>query len=89
MIFTSQFAETIPQELADTCVWGPEMYRVKMFHKCMMKTKIQCCMNKDIRDKLEKNFGSIEELTKSTGLEENHLYMVVKELLKGPEEMMM
>jgi hypothetical protein len=84
-----KFAENIPQELADTCVWGPEMYRVKMFHKCMMKTKIQCCMKKDIKDKLEKNFGSIEELTESTGLKEDHLFMVVKELLKGPEEMMM
>ena len=83
-----EFAKNVPQAMLDMMPCGPEMAKVMFFKKCMMKTKFCACMDFDTKNKLEKHFGSIEELTTSTGLEEKQLFMVVRELMKGPEDMM-
>merc|ERR1712066_839854 len=74
-----ELAEAVPQSMLDDCPWGGEMVKTKMFMKCMMKKKIKTCMRYDIKHKL------VEE----TKIPENQLYMIVKQMLKGPEMMMM
>merc|ERR1712165_489014 len=53
------------------------------------KNKIKDCMRKDIKDKLEEHFGGVDELVKETKIPEYELYEIVKQMLKGPEMMMM
>merc|ERR1712088_819453 len=70
-----EFAENIPQSMLDDCPWGGEM--------------VKTCMRKDIKDKLEEHFGGVDELVKETKIPEYELYEIVKQMLKGPEMMMM
>merc|ERR1712227_411381 len=74
-----EFAENLPQSMLDDCPWGGEMVKTKMYMKCMMKKKVKTCMRKDIIDKL----------VKETKIPEYELYEIVKQMLKGPEMMMM
>merc|ERR1712045_981256 len=84
-----EFAENLPQSMLDDCPWGGEMVKTKMYMKCMMKKKFKTCMRKDIKDKLEEHFGGVDELVKETKIPEYELYEIVKQMLKGPEMMMM
>jgi len=84
-----ELAEAVPQSMLDDCPWGGEMVKTKMFMKCMMKKKIKTCMRYDIKQKLEENFGTVDKLVEETKIPENQLYMIVKQMLKGPEMMMM
>merc|ERR1711963_628663 len=84
-----EFAENLPQSMLDDCPWGGEMVKTKMYMKCMMKKKVKSCMRKDIKDKLEEHFGGVDELVKETKIPEYELYEIVKQMLKGPEMMMM
>jgi len=84
-----EFAENIPQSMLDDCPWGGEMVKTKMYMKCMMKKKFKTCMRKDIKDKLEEHFGGVDKLVKETKIPEYELYEIVKQMLKGPEMMMM
>merc|ERR1711902_460143 len=74
-----EFAENLPQSMLDDCPWGGEMVKTKMYMKCMMKKKVKTCMRKDIIDKL----------VTETKIPEYELYEIVKQMLKGPEMMMM
>jgi hypothetical protein len=80
-----EFAEGLPEEMAAMCPAGPKLFRAKKFKKCMGMLKMKTCMKFDIKKKLEANFGSVEELVKTTGMEEKYLFAVVHEMLKGPE----
>merc|ERR1712193_41216 len=71
------------------CPWGGEMVKTKMYMKCMMKKKVKTCMRKDIKDKLEEHFGGVDKLVTETKIPEYELYEIVKQMLKGPEMMMM
>merc|ERR1711944_307993 len=82
------YPEGIKMEL-DDCPWGGEMVKTKMYMKCMMKKKVKTCMRKDIKDKLEEHFGGVDKLVKETKIPEYELYEIVKQMLKGPEMMMM
>merc|ERR1712197_293073 len=84
-----EFAENLPQSMLDDCPWVGEMVKTKMYMKCMMKKKVKTCMRKDIKDKLEEHFGGVDELVKETKIPEYELYEIVKQMLKGPEMMMM
>merc|ERR1712010_361350 len=84
-----ELAEAVPQSMLDDCPWGGEMVKTKMFMKCMMKKKIKTCMRFDIKQKLEENFGTVDKLVEETKIPENQLYTIVKQMLKGPEMMMM
>jgi len=84
-----EFAENLPQSMLDDCPWGGEMVKTKMYMKCMMKKKFKTCMRKDIKDKLEEHFGGVDKLVKETKIPEYELYEIVKQMLKGPEMMMM
>lgn len=80
-----QFAQAIPKEMLEECMFGPKLAKVKFFKHCCMKSKIKTCMKYDMKKKLEDNFGPIEELVQSTGLKENELFPVVMAMLAGPE----
>merc|ERR1712115_399293 len=84
-----EFAENLPQSMLDDCPWGGEMVKTKMYMKCMMKKKVKTCMRKDIKDKLEEHFGGVDKLVTETKIPEYELYEIVKQMLKGPEMMMM
>merc|ERR1712095_12115 len=84
-----ELAEAVPQSMLDDCPWGGEMVKTKFFMKCMMKKKIKTCMRYDIKQKLEENFGTVDKLVEETKIPENQLYTIVKQMLKGPEMMMM
>merc|ERR1712154_411653 len=84
-----ELAEAVPQSMLDDCAWGGEMVKTKFFMKCMMTWKIKTCMRYDIKQKLEENFGQVDNLVEETKIPENQLYEIVKMMLKGPEKMMM
>lgn len=84
-----ELAEAVPQSMLDDCPWGGEMVKTKFFMKCMMKKKIKTCMRFDMKQKLEENFGTVDKLVEETKIPENQLYTIVKQMLKGPEMMMM
>ena len=48
--------------MLDDCPWGGEMVKTKFFMKCMMKKKIKTCMRYDIKQKLEENFGQVDNV---------------------------
>merc|ERR1711950_84314 len=84
-----ELAQAVPQSMLDDCAWGGEMVKTKFFMKCMMTWKIKTCMRYDIKQKLEENFGQVDNLVEETKIPENQLYEIVKMMLKGPEKMMM
>merc|ERR1719367_1325382 len=85
-----ELAEAVPQSMLDECPWGGEMVKVKFYMKCMMKHKVKVCMNYDIKQKPEQHFDSVEKLEEETNIPEEQLFMLVREMLKGPEvEMLM
>ena len=45
------------------------------------------CMNHDIKQKLEKNFGKLEDLEQATGLQENQLLPLTMKLLNEQMDM--
>merc|ERR1711902_213430 len=84
-----ELAEAVPKSMQDACPWGGEMVKVKTYMKCMMKHKVKICMNYDIKQKLEQHFGSVEKLEDETNIPAEQLFMLVREMLKGPEVDMM
>merc|ERR1711963_42119 len=67
------FAESIPKSVFAECAWGEKWGRIMMFFQCEHEAKYKCCMNHDMKLKLEKSFGSLEELEEKTGLPEYQL----------------
>merc|ERR1712241_1213089 len=84
-----ELAEAVPKSMQDACPWGGEMVKVKTYMKCMMKHKVKICMNYDIKQKLEQHFDSVEKLEDETNIPAEQLFMLVREMLKGPEVDMM
>merc|ERR1739844_507163 len=73
-----ELAQAVPKSMLEECPWGGEMDKVKV------------CMNYDIKKKLEQHFDSVDKLEEETNIPEDQLFMLVREMLKGPEvEMMM
>merc|ERR1739844_640776 len=85
-----ELAQAVPKSMLEECPWGGEMVKVKTYMKCIMKHKVKVCMNYDIKKKLEQHFDSVDKLEEETNIPEDQLFMLVREMLKGPEvEMMM
>merc|ERR1712228_701040 len=70
-----ELAEAVPQSMLDDCAWGGEMVKTKFFMKCMMTWKIKTCMRYDIKQKLEENFGQVDNLVDKTKtrFQKNHI----------------
>lgn len=55
----------MPQEVVEKCPYGPELKRVKLYKKCFKMHKMRTCMNNDIKQQLEMNFGgSLQDLVR-------------------------
>jgi len=64
------------------------MGRIKSFMSCCKSSKQKLCMNQDIKNKIETNFGPVEEILESFKytITENQLFTQVNQLLQGSEE---
>merc|ERR1712021_8806 len=81
---------TLPAELEDGYIVEGEfgkvnMAQVKTFMSCCTKGKAKLCMNQDIKQKIEENFGPVAEILTQSGLTENQLFPLVQDLLHGQE----
>lgn len=81
------FAEAIPRTILQDCPYGEKWGRIKMFMMCDKFAKMSMCMNHDVKLKLEKNFGKLEDLEEATGLQENQLLPLTAKLLNEQMEM--
>jgi len=59
--------------------------QVKTFMECCNKGKGRMCMYQDIKNKIETNFGPLEEILEQTQLTEEQLFPLVIQLLHGEE----
>jgi len=64
------------------------MGRIKSFMNCCKSSKQKLCMNQDIKNKIETNFGPVEEILESFKytITENQLFTQVNQLLQGSED---
>merc|ERR1712032_1063010 len=58
---------------------------VKMFTKCCDKAKTKLCIHQDIKNKVESNFGPMEDILQETQLTEHEFFPLVMQLLHGKE----
>merc|ERR550525_1241607 len=85
-----EMVTNLPAEFADNSVvsgsFGTvKLGEIKMFEKCTMKGEMKLCMNQDIKNKVESNFGPMEELLQQTQLTEHEFFPLVMQLLHGQE----
>merc|ERR1712045_112331 len=85
-----EMATNLPREIADNSVvsgsFGTvKLGEIKMFEKCTMKGEMKLCMNQDIKNKVESNFGPMEDLLQQTQLTEHEFFPLVMQLLHGQE----
>merc|ERR1711971_551657 len=85
-----EMATNLPAEIADNSVvsgsFGTfKLGEFKMFEKCSMKGEMKLCMHQDIKNKVESNFGPMEELLQQTQLTEHEFFPLVMQLLHGEE----
>jgi len=88
-----EMADNLPADVTeDYTVSGDfgtiNMAQVKMFMGCCHKAKAKLCMNFDIKQKIEENFGPVQEVLDQSGLTESQLFPLVMSLLHGQESEM-
>jgi len=81
---------TLPASLEDGYIVEGDfgtvnMAKVKIFMSCLHKGKAKICMNQDIKQKIEQNFGALTDILTESGLTENQLFPLVQDLLHGQE----
>jgi len=86
-----EMATTLPAELnGEYAVVGDfgklNMAQIKMYFECTEKGMAKLCMNSDIKQKIEDNFGPLHDILEQSGLTENQLFPLVKNLLHGLED---
>jgi len=83
------YADSIPKTVFDECPYGEKWGRIMLFFQCEKEAKYKCCMNHDMKQKLEKSFGTLEELEQATGLPEYQLLPLTMKLLHDQMDMFM
>merc|ERR1712050_809894 len=53
------YADSIPKPVFDECAYGEKWGGIILFFQCEKEAKYKCCMNHDMKGKLEKSFGSL------------------------------
>merc|ERR1712184_46441 len=81
------FANSIPDLVFEDCPYGEKWGRIVMFFQCESEQKYKTCMNHDMKQKLEKSFGKIEDLEQATGLPEYQLLPLTMKLLHEQMDM--
>merc|ERR1712142_630172 len=59
--------------------------QVNSYLNCCKYSKMRTCMYKDVKETLEKNFGSLDKIMEQTQLNEDQLFPLVTQLLHGEE----
>merc|ERR1711936_1358755 len=86
-----EMATNLPADIADNSVVTGDTFgtvklgEVKMFSKCCEKAKMKLCMHQDIKNKVESNFGPMEDILQETQLTEHEFFPLVMQLLHGKE----
>jgi len=85
-----EMATTLPADVTEeytvTGDFGTiNMAQIKMFMGCCHKAKAKLCMNYDIKQKIEENFGPVQDILDQSGLTESQLFPLVMSLLHGQE----
>merc|ERR1712130_42831 len=62
-----------------------DIQKYTMFTKCCEKAKTKLCMHQDIKNKVESNFGPMEDILQETQLTEHEFFPLVMQLLHGKE----
>lgn len=83
------YADSIPKTVFDECAYGEKWGKIMLFFQCEKEAKYKLCMNHDMKNKLEKSFGSLEELEQATGLSEYQLLPLTMKLLHDQMDMFM
>merc|ERR1711997_299955 len=81
------YADSIPKPVFDECAYGEKWGRIILFFQCEKEAKYKCCMNHDMKGKLEKSFGTLEDLEQATGLPEYQLLPLTMKLLHDQMDM--
>jgi len=63
------------------------MSKLKSFVKCYERRAMRTCMARSTKEKIEENFGRLEDIARETQLEEDDLLMLVAKLLIGDMHM--
>merc|ERR1712107_678558 len=61
------------------------MSQVNSYLNCCKYSEMRTCMYKDVKETLEKNFGSLDKIMEQTQLDEDQLFPLVTQLLHGEE----
>merc|ERR1712106_310808 len=69
---------TLPADLEDGYIVEGDFGKVNM-------AKVKICMNQDIKQKIELNFGPLADILEESKLTENQLFPLVQDLLLGQE----
>merc|ERR1712200_137897 len=86
-----EMATNLPADIAENSVVTGDSFgtvklgEVKMFTKCCEKAKTKLCMHQDIKNKVESNFGPMEDILQETQLTEHEFFPLVMQLLHGKE----
>merc|ERR1712181_142621 len=86
-----EMATNLPAEIAENSVITGETFgtvklgEVMMFTKCCEKAKTKLCMHQDIKNKVESNFGPMEDVLQETQLTEHEFFPLVMQLLHGKD----
>jgi len=90
-VATNLPAKLDEQEIVKGEFGSVNMGRVKSFMGCCKTAKQKLCMNQDIKNKIETNFGPVEEILESFKYQitENQLFTHVNQLLQGSEDQYM
>jgi len=87
-VATSLPAKLDEQEIVTGEFGTVNMGRVKSFMSCYQNAKQKLCMNQDIKNKIEANFGPVDEILDSFKYQitEDQLFTQVNQLLQGSED---
>ena len=77
----------MPVEVLEGCILGPKWVKIKEFMCCCKKSKMRTCMAHDTKNKLEANFGPIDNLKTQTGLKEKEILAMAAKIVFGSLDM--
>merc|ERR1719244_1333787 len=60
--------------------------QIKTFVKCYAKARGQLCMNQDLKQQIETEFGDLEKILQKTRLTEHQLFSVVRSMLESQHD---
>lgn len=82
-----EYAQGIPSDYMESYNFPgyANVAQIKTYMRCIKYSKMRSCMYKDVKEKLEANFGPLEKILEQTNLTEDQLYPLVMNLMHGDE----